>query len=250
LAALQGHTSIVDWLATSCGADLTAVTSEGMAPLHFAALGGSVDTVEWIARAAAAAAAPPAPGSDVDNDGSDVDAGLDMPAQPQLGPVLAAPTGAGLTLMHLAGMKGHLALAQWLAGHGLDAGAGDPKGRTPLHLAVVGGHGDTVGWLVEAGANPRAADADGKTPLALAQAKAGSADAAAAKAGEEADCGVDGALAALAPVVLVRRRIQPLVGERVVVVGARAVGARAALVAPLASPARGRMRLLVCGRGQ
>lgn len=174
LAALQGHTSLVEWLATSCGVEVTTMTSEGMAPLHFAALGGSTDTIEWIARAATSAAngGAPEPALPSDEDGLE-----GLSSQPPLTPVLAAPTGAGLTLMHLACMKGHLGLAQWLAGHGLDASASDPKARTPLHLAVVGLHADTVAWLVEAGANPKAPDADGKTPLQLAQAKASTADA-------------------------------------------------------------------------
>jgi hypothetical protein len=81
-------------------------------------------------------------------------------------------TTAGMTAMHLACMKGHLELAQYLFGVGLDPSAADSKGRTPLHLATAGQHAATVLWLLGVGANHAAQDTEGKTAQSLANALA------------------------------------------------------------------------------
>ncbi len=166
LACVSGWADLARWLVDDLALDPAAANAEGMGAVHFAALGGNLEVIEWLSS---------------------------------LGVSLSAATGSGMTALHLASMKGHLEVAQYLVAlrgaadsaaaaaaassansgeAGADAAAsaplfdpkaGDARKRTPLHLAVVGSHDAVVRWLLDTcGADPKAGDADNKTPVALA----------------------------------------------------------------------------------
>lgn len=79
-------------------------------------------------------------------------------------------TATGVTVLHLAAMKGHLPVCEYLhTTFGMDVRIPDAKGRTPLHLATAAQHAPVVHWLLAHGAIPTVADSDGKSALAVAQ---------------------------------------------------------------------------------
>ena len=185
LAAMAGQPRVCAWLVDHCGLGLHTATPDGLTALHFAALGGHVDVLQWFAGAAVPTGddGPHRPSGDNDDSIAE-DAGLDILASNGAPPAPSSHTGHAATLMgalsvltktgmsalHLAAMKGHVPALQWLTAHGLTAREGDSRKRTPLHLAVAGSHDAAVRWLLESGgANPRAVDADGTSPLALTQ---------------------------------------------------------------------------------
>jgi beta-lactamase regulating signal transducer with metallopeptidase domain len=106
-------------------------------PLHQAAAGGHVQTVQELVRA-----------------------GADPNAR----------DAAGQTPLHLAAAGGHGQTAEALIRLGSDPNARDAAGQTPLHLAAAGGHGQTAEALIRLGSDPAARDAAGQTPLDLAAA--------------------------------------------------------------------------------
>ncbi|KAM0424421.1 hypothetical protein ACHAPT_010342 [Fusarium lateritium] len=72
----------------------------------------------------------------------------------------------GLTPLHLAAERDHLAIAMLLLDHGADCKARANGGRTPLHLAARFGSAAMVEFLVDDGrADPNARTTDGRTPL-------------------------------------------------------------------------------------
>lgn len=72
----------------------------------------------------------------------------------------------GLTPLHLASERDHLAIAIMLLDRGADVHARANGGRMPLHLAARFATADTVEMLLErARANPNAETSDGRTPL-------------------------------------------------------------------------------------
>lgn len=72
----------------------------------------------------------------------------------------------GLTPLHLAAERDHLAIAMLLVDHGADCNARANGGRTPLHFAARFGSAAMVEFLVDDGrADPNARTTDGRTPL-------------------------------------------------------------------------------------
>ncbi|KFA79941.1 hypothetical protein S40288_05118 [Stachybotrys chartarum IBT 40288] len=84
----------------------------------------------------------------------------------------------GLTALHLASERDHLAVAMLLLDRGANIQAHAHNGRTPLHLAARKASADMVEMLLErAEADPNAKTADGKTPLHYAASVAEDGDA-------------------------------------------------------------------------
>ena len=122
---------------TAHPAGTSATQPAAATPLHQAAAGGHVQTVQELVRA-----------------------GADPNAR----------DAAGQTPLHLAAAGGHGQTAEALIRLGSDPTARDAAGQTPLHLAAAGGHGQTAEALIRLGSDPAARDAAGQTPLDLAAA--------------------------------------------------------------------------------
>lgn len=80
------------------------------------------------------------------------------------------PDSGGLTVLHVAADRGHVALVSALVGEfGADVNARDDERQTPLHYASSVGHAEVVEVLcAAAGACLDAEDADGLTPEQVA----------------------------------------------------------------------------------
>ncbi|MHB9037925.1 MAG: ankyrin repeat domain-containing protein [Armatimonadota bacterium] len=74
----------------------------------------------------------------------------------------------GYTPLHFAAYNGHLDVARVLIRHHANVNAPDSAGRTPLHEACEQGHIDIARLLVDNGALASSKDNSGKTPLDLA----------------------------------------------------------------------------------
>ncbi len=53
------------------------------------------------------------------------------------------------TALHLAAMKGHVSIMQFLLRHGADINGQDKFGATPLHLASITGNAHAVRYLLQ-----------------------------------------------------------------------------------------------------
>ena len=71
----------------------------------------------------------------------------------------------GLTPMHVVAQSPHTDIVQVLSEHGADREAPDDKGNTPLDWAIAFGSGVMVQAPLEHGAVLRNRDADGETPM-------------------------------------------------------------------------------------
>ena len=100
-----------------------------------------------------------------------------------------AAQGDGMTALHWAAERGHVAVAEHLISASADVGAKTRiGGYTPLHLASRGGRGAIVRMLLETGSDPDAiTSSSGVTPLHLAAAAIGGTDAVAALLAHGAD---------------------------------------------------------------
>ena len=139
LACQEGHFEIVQFLVevVHCGLD-ELTTEDGKSPLHLAALGGNLMTVQLL--------------SDLDDSNqSKVD-------------------NEGRTALHYAARNGCTDIVQYLVNEKYyNPNQADQIGITPLHLAAQYGKTDTVKYLVnEAHSNPNLFDESGYTPLHLA----------------------------------------------------------------------------------
>ena len=148
----------------------------GGAPLHFAAMNGQLETLEWLAR-------------EVDDIDAKTDAGWtalhcaawyrrldEMKCLRRHGADIHAKVGNGRrdssnpqdgqTAMHFAAENGLLEAMEWLRREGAEVDVPDRRsGATPAHCAARGGHLDALKWLKEQGANVGAADKAGVTPM-------------------------------------------------------------------------------------
>uniref|UniRef100_UPI003D81C575 Designed ankyrin repeat proteins,Ferritin heavy chain, N-terminally processed n=1 Tax=Homo sapiens TaxID=9606 RepID=UPI003D81C575 len=79
-----------------------------------------------------------------------------------------AADDVGVTPLHLAAQRGHLAIVSVLLAFGASVNAADLWGQTPLHLAATAGHLEIVEVLLRSGASVNARDNIGHTPLHLA----------------------------------------------------------------------------------
>lgn len=167
-AAERGLTKVVDVL-LSCGARVSAVTTEGMTALHLAAGSGHDEIVKVLVKA----------GSDIkalSNDGSmpmhtAAMSGRFSVVEKFLGygvDINVRAVSVGFTALHFACRYGHVKLAELLLKNGSDLDVGDSDKWVALHCAVFGGHRELLELLVRAGANLEAVSKDGETPEQMA----------------------------------------------------------------------------------
>ncbi|SPJ88067.1 uncharacterized protein FTOL_12536 [Fusarium torulosum] len=71
----------------------------------------------------------------------------------------------GITLTHIAALKGNVESLKLLLEHNADVNAADERGGTPLHLAARNSNPDCVSLLLQHGANVNAKAIDRSTPL-------------------------------------------------------------------------------------
>jgi len=76
-----------------------------------------------------------------------------------------AQNQSGLTPLHLAAIKGQVAIAEFLLQKGADPNLAEANGDTPLHFAASYGYVEIVRSLLEHGAKVNLRNLDGKTAL-------------------------------------------------------------------------------------
>ena len=106
------------------GAPVDATDSDGNTALHYAAMYGRLEAVQYLL---------------------------------QRGPTVDVPANDKRTALHIAVLYGHAAVARELALHGADPRLTDINGRTPLQYAEGNGHGAAIGAAIEEGQRARAA---------------------------------------------------------------------------------------------
>lgn len=114
LAAMKGQTEVVELLVDH-GADMSALTSSGETPLHYAA---NIETVALFLER----------GADVNTRGR-----------------------SGNTPLHYAAIGGEIKTVALLLDRGADVNARNNIGWTPLHSATIGSHRGTEDFLKEHG---------------------------------------------------------------------------------------------------
>lgn len=70
--------------------------------------------------------------------------------------------------LHMAAMRGHVAIVEILVAAGLAVDVTDTDSMTPLMVAVQSGHRDVCAWLIQHGADVNAHAINAATPLAIA----------------------------------------------------------------------------------
>ena len=168
ILAYDGSDDLVNLLLDH-GADVKARDNNGVTALHQAAWAGHVSTIELLVSR-----------------GADVDARDDNDFTPLaqaviLGHVTAVASlmtiGANTlpvnndrawTLLHLASMKGHEDVINFLLASGGDVNAVDNKERTALHWAAFSGHEKVIEFLLANGSDVNAVTQIGKTALHVA----------------------------------------------------------------------------------
>lgn len=75
----------------------------------------------------------------------------------------------GMTALHVAVMKGNVAVARMMLLRGMEVNSASPWGKTPLHLDATGGHRDMVRLLLAGGAEWERMDENGKTAQDVAR---------------------------------------------------------------------------------
>ena len=87
----------------------------------------------------------------------------------QLGASRTLADNGGRTPLWIAALEGHLAVVQWLAGHGGSVAQPANSGATPLYVAALKGHLAVVQWLAGHGGSVAQPANNGATPLAAAR---------------------------------------------------------------------------------
>ena len=82
-----------------------------------------------------------------------------------------AKTAAGYTPLHLAALKGHVDVVDFLLKHGAEIDPVSTDGDTPLHLAAASGNVAVVRHLLDEGADRSIRDFSGSTPYNVAMAR-------------------------------------------------------------------------------
>ena len=167
-AAMQGKADVVEFL-LSRGADVNAKDKDfGFIPLHHAASGGHKDVVEMLL----------AKGADVNAKDKYGWTPLDSAVYGQKDVAeLLIRAGAnvnskyewGQTPLMWAATEGYTPMAELLIAKGADINARENNSRTPLHLACLEGNKDVVELLIAKGADMNTKDNKEQTALSLAK---------------------------------------------------------------------------------
>ena len=136
--AVEGHGDVIEWLIDEVGANVNfGDTRNGLTALHFAASKDHARVAEAL---------------------------IQRGADP------LATCKAGWTSLHAAARSGSAEVLAVLL-HAVPTGSGanvrGPSGHTPLHRAAFWGHTEAVRVLLDAGASRDALDASGRTPMDL-----------------------------------------------------------------------------------
>ena len=108
----------------------------GLAPLHYASLGGHEEAIELL---------------------------LEQGAE------INITNNQGLTPLFMAARAGRVKVVEMLSKrNGIDLEKGDEQAHTPLSIAVANGHLPIFAQLLKSGANPHAKDTNGMMPLHIA----------------------------------------------------------------------------------
>ena len=167
-SAYTGDLRNVRRLVEEEGGDVTALDADSRTPLHWAALGGRLDVVEFLLASGAARTV-----SRRDGDGwaplTSAAAGGHVAVVRALiaaGADVATTTADGNAPLHY--HKGRVPVIDALLPHVAYVDARNRVGATSLHRAAGPGYTDAARALLAAGADVNAADAGGRTPLHLA----------------------------------------------------------------------------------
>lgn len=120
--------------------DLVRNDFRGLSPLHYAVLGGSLKTVQFL----------------IEEKGANSE----------------ALTALGDTLLHLAAFKGNDELISYLLTKGLNPNGKNNREQTPLHYAAVNDQLGAMEALIRQGANPAIQDQANRSPFSLVGAAA------------------------------------------------------------------------------
>ncbi|MBQ6617721.1 MAG: ankyrin repeat domain-containing protein [Thermoguttaceae bacterium] len=166
-AALTGDLERVQWLVVK-GADIFITDNCGYFPLHFAAKSGNLKLVQWLVEKGAAI------NNKMEFHMTDPCSVLHSAAESgnlelvkwlvEKGADVNAKDNREYTVLHSAAESGNLELVKWLMAKGLDENA-TTEGRTLLHFAAKSGNLELVKWLAEKGLDVNENDAGKKTPL-------------------------------------------------------------------------------------
>jgi ankyrin repeat protein len=164
VAALTGHKDIAELLLAN-GADVNARSDGGLTPLHQAAYRGHKDISELLLRK----------GADVNAKASHDETPLFLAAGTGYKDLaeLLLTNGADVNAMakdgamplHQAAANGNKRLVEFLLAKGADINKKTNHGETPLVYAAAGGHKDIAELLLAKGADVNAKNQDGRTPL-------------------------------------------------------------------------------------
>ena len=174
-AALKGFMPIVAYLVDVAGADIGAITKQGVTMLHRACDGGNVEVLEYLCDRGLVPSA-----RDVEKRYAHfinwlynlltsltacrtplhyaayrghihiIEWILENFENSEL--ILKSSNMRGSNCLHIACQKGHFKLAKYLVAHGVPINGQNNTGNTPFHFACENGHIKLAKWLSENGA--------------------------------------------------------------------------------------------------
>ncbi|XP_036407698.1 protein S-acyltransferase 24-like [Megalops cyprinoides] len=170
-AAKQGNLEECRRIVSAEGAGvLDGLDDRGHTPVHWAALAGAVDVIQFFLEAGGPVDLPskvelaqrPVHWASVNGHVAVVDRLLEA------GVSMDTPDHRGCTPLILAAQYGHTALCCYLIGKGAQLNLCDAEGDNALHWAAFKGHCELTRLLIYSGFNPKQPDQFGQTPLHLA----------------------------------------------------------------------------------